>query len=328
MNILYIQRYGIVYILITILAMSCEHPVIEESDDRGIVSHVERREPLPCKETFIFFTDPHVSYDMPVFNYLFVMINKYYMYSKSDFCMCGGDWLNEHDTKSQARVKLSKVKEYTDYFWGDDYYPILGNHDTNYLGTDDKSVEDACREFSHDELHELLFSRFDNTYYSFKNKSTRFYVMDSGIDGYPEMCDFKWEQLEWLAKELLRQNDEHVIINVHIYKHHGVVQPFAENLMLLAESFNERRTVSINDKVYDYSSSRGLIACFFCGHNHVDYVDTMTSIPVVCTANLRNNELSFDVCQLDWQKNQLSMYRVRSGNCRVVELAGCSSGMR
>ena len=63
----------------------------------------------------------------------------------TDFVLCGGDWLQNSDTQDEACYKLGVIDASMRKKFGNKYYPIIGNHDTNYQGVDDNGKENNGR---------------------------------------------------------------------------------------------------------------------------------------------------------------------------------------
>ena len=183
----------------------------------------ERNKPEGNCEAFVFFTDPHLypstnSFDI---NYEWYRDNipillEVYNRLPSHFIMCGGDLINDFDTKQQAKSKLAYfVDAFKIEF--DDFYIVAGNHDTNYLGDTYVNYRDSqsCM-LSIEELEEILFNG-NKSYYSFDTAVTKNYCFNSGIDwDSNQMNDFRWEQIDWFARDLKNNDKSHVSIFIHI----------------------------------------------------------------------------------------------------------------
>ena len=92
-------------------------------------------------EAFLFFTDPHLlggenEYGEKEKEKLvssFALPKAVYDTLPLSFCLCGGDWLNQRETREVAKEKLLYVDKYLNSLFPQ-YYKMMGNHDTNYLG--------------------------------------------------------------------------------------------------------------------------------------------------------------------------------------------------
>ena len=281
-------------------------------------------------EAFLFFTDPHLlgagnKFNQKLKNHFlasFDVAKELYDKIPLTFCLCGGDWLNSGDSQEMAKEKLLFADKQMKAMFSN-YHKIMGNHDTNYLGivsTYDTERGDLPREF----IDKEYFSETGSAYYSFVGERTRFYVLDSGLDWNLAMDDYRWEQLEWLAKQLAETTDEHLALCIHMFYSGGKITPMSELLVDLCEAFNVRRVISLNGNTYDYSSRTGHIHFILAGHEHIDnlsFVGKDGNLPVVLTCNYTNGSYnSFDIGILDYNDNVLEMIRVGKGDGRRVKL--------
>ena len=277
-------------------------------------------------ESFIFMTDPHLlgsgnTFDVNVFKDYIGLLQKYYNSLPVDWMICGGDWLNNSDYQSNACWKLGYMDATMRKLFKN-YYPILGNHDTNYQGV--VSATDSSRgDLTHQTLVNLMFRTNKNTYYEWSGNNTRFFVFDTQTDWESEMNDFKWEQIDWFANKLLTNTNDHIIILQHIYYTSGVnIAPMSEQLQSLSGAFNNKGEVTINGKTYNFTSAKGKIHCIIAGHSHRDAIITDSNIPVWLTANMmKDNIATFDLMFVDYVKNQIQAIRVGSGENRTMNLA-------
>jgi len=275
-------------------------------------------------DVFIFYTDAHFN-NIPGGTYRKYMnrLYDYYNILDVDFCINCGDWLNDNDTYDEACVKLDFICNDVYDLYGLNHLLVLGNHDTNYQGRKDNGSEANTGRISNDVIRSLFFKNFENNYYLFRSNSAAFYVLDTGLDWEYNMSEYRWEQIHWLAQNLQYNTDKHIIIVLHIfYNNMSELQQLALNSMNVAESYNCRESIIINDKKYDFTNTSGNVACFLCGHSHADYVDNSYSIPIVCTRNFQADGMpTFDICQIDWDINKMRLFRVGSGESRIVELS-------
>lgn len=278
-------------------------------------------------ESFIYFTDPHLSRTSQknidrTFN-LLKMYAKEYGYN---FCICGGDWLVNNETYAEACDALRYIHKSADIAFGDNYYPVLGNHDTNYQGRKDECSSKNTGQLQDADIHDLMFNRFGRAYYEFETDETLWIVLDSGIDWETEMSQYRWEQIDWLGSKLQSDSKKHVVICIHIFSNYDskgtlVIQKLAKNAMDLSLAYNSRLKKEFNGIVYDFTDTSGSVACFLCGHNHADYVMESLGIPVICTRRFETDGIkSFDLCTFDWDNGQLAIKRVGEGSDRVVNI--------
>lgn len=284
------------------------------------------------KETFLYFTDPHLlGYDNQFseavksrFVSSFYPVGELFNLLPLNFCLCGGDWLTGGDTQEVAAEKLLYADSQMKQLFNGKYYKMFGNHDTNYQGI--VSVTNSTRgDFSREFIDKTYFSETGSAYYSFDGRNTSFFILDSWLDWTPEMNDYRWEQLNWLATQLKDNRNQHKVIGMHMYYNEGQAVPMSEKLTDICDAFNLRQTISVNGREYDFSQSVGKIHLIISGHNHVDgihYVGRNGDIPVVRTCTfMKDNMPTFDLCVLDYESGYLHMIRVGTGEDRTVKLA-------
>lgn len=278
-------------------------------------------------ETLVFMTDPHLlgnsdTFDETTFKTYISLLQKYYKSLPIDLMVCGGDWLNDGDTQISACWKLGYMDGTMRKLFKH-YYPILGNHDTNYQGI--VSSEDSSRgDLTHQTIVNLMFRENGDTYYKLKGNNTQFYVFDTGIDWSVTMDAFKWEQIDWFAKALIADDAEHSVILQHIYYTSGTnVNPMASNIQAVAGAYNSRSSVTLNGITYNFAGCSGKIACAIAGHSHLDALVTDgVSIPVWLTTNMQDgNTPTFDLLLIDYGANVLKGVRVGTGSNRTMNLA-------
>lgn len=283
------------------------------------------------KDAFIFFSDPHLLGDKSAFfpfekQYLDSSFESMRILSNVlplDFCLNGGDWLNNLDTQDAARFKLlyadARMKQ-----WFPVYYKMLGNHDTNYQGF--VSGDNLSRgDFSMDFINNVYFNEVGRSYYTFKGRETLFYIFDSGIDWEPAMNDYKMYQLKWFSESLMSNTNKHIVIGLHILFNYSSNDtnpaPFAMNLLALCKAFNDRESFEVDGVRYVFSNVIGKIHVVLAGHTHEDCLRTDLSVPcVVTTQFMKNDNPTFDLCLLDYDNGYLEMIRVGEGVNRKVKL--------
>jgi len=170
-------------------------------------------------ESFLFFTDPHLAmregWEEGFFNYI-NLIQKAYNSTPTSFIVCGGDWLGSGDTMDYACFKLGFIDKVMNNKFAN-YYSVIGNHDTNYQGRFDETQDLYTGELDNDTIVNLWYRDKGSAYYSFEGIRTTNYVLDTGLDRDDDtMNDYKWQQLDWLANSLLKQDSEHSVIYMHI----------------------------------------------------------------------------------------------------------------
>lgn len=278
-------------------------------------------------EIFAFMTDPHLLGSSGVFNqstfkqYIGLLL-KYYNETPVDWMICGGDWLNNGDTQAEACWKLGYMDATMRKLFKS-YFPVLGNHDTNYQGV--VSSDDSSRgDLTHQAMVNLMFRENGNTYYKFKGNNTQFYVFDTGIDWETAMDSFKWEQINWFANALIEDDAAHTVIIQHIFYTYGTsVNPMAANIQAVAGAYNSRTTLTLNGITYNFAGCTGKIACVVAGHSHADAIITQdVSVPVWLTTNMTDgNTPTFDLCIIDYTAGKMKSVRVGTGVNREMNLA-------
>ncbi len=276
-------------------------------------------------ESFVFFTDPHLAqgegYEPQLQTYL-ETIRNYYRGIPASFVVCGGDWIGNSDTRSEACFKLGYIDRLVRGQF-DRFYPVVGNHDTNYQGVDVEGGQAYSGTLSNETVRNLLMREEDKLYYAFDGAHTRFYVLDTGSDWVEDMTDYRWEQIAWLAQCLKTDDAACSALVLHIgYDGNGTQPPFSAHVTALCGAYNNRTAITLNGTDYDFSGCSGLVKFALCGHIHADRVLVANGIPMVATTDTRaGGTASFDMCLVDYKGGVLHMVRVGSGSDRTVTLA-------
>ena len=281
-------------------------------------------------EAFLFFTDPHLLSSDNEFtqasknnlNDSFKLAKELYDKLMLDFCLCGGDWLNQRDSQEMAKEKLLYADQLMKATFGK-YYKIMGNHDTNYQGfisKNNKQRGDLPRSF----LDNEYFSETESAYYSFDGRGTRFFILDSGLDWTPWMDEYRWEQILWLAEQLRTNDREHIVIGIHMFYSEDKITPMSEILVKLCDAFNEKKEIAIGDREIDFTLAKGRIHMILSGHNHKDgltYEGISRSLPIVRTCNYTiDGTQTFDLCLMDYDQMRMRMIRVGKGESREINI--------
>lgn len=280
-------------------------------------------------ESFLFFTDPHwynryseAGFN-PIYKDRFDTLIQMWEKSPTDFVLCGGDWLTAHK-QSIAIEDLANIDALMNKMVGS-YYPIFGNHDDNYQGeldeTEDTSANDGT--IAKETIVNLWFRKWGKAYYSFKGSSSKFFIFDSGIDWNSTMDEYKWGQIAWFAQGLLDNQDDHIVLGMHIVCNSGDVftqntAPLANNILLMAQAFNAKTTITLNGITYDFTNAHGTVHCALCGHTHYDASAVINGIPVFCTAAARDG--IFDLILIDYSAGKLKSIRIGTGSNRELNL--------
>lgn len=271
-------------------------------------------------ECFMFFTDPHITGagDSPWldnFNYYMRCLSAAYNSAPVDFAVCGGDWLNWQDTPEQAIYKLGVINGEMRNIFGDNFYQVLGNHDTNYQGAErlsDQTVEN------------VFFRKTGRRYYKFAGKHTTFFVFDTGLDSEPAItASGKMEQILWYANELKNTNGNIALFG-HIYKTFNADEngaPMADLVTKIAQAYNNRATIVVDGQSFNYAGATGKVRFFMAGHSHLDMTETINGIPVTATDMLTSNATgTYDLVLVDYKNNKLYLDRAGTGESRVINI--------
>lgn len=314
-------------------------------------------------ETFLFFTDPHLTnmnryegVDDFVRDKYISTLQRYYNSLPLDHCISGGDWIDNAHTTPEACSLLGFFDgTMRKLFRG--YHTLLGNHDTNpYSGSGGQA--DWKNAMAYKTVRNLMFREERETYYSFDGINTKFYMMNSGMSYCKTMTDNiynkwigpRWEQIAWLGGKLLTDDAPNSIIAMHIYSNAdneeewfseetgyraAGIHAFGYNCKQMAIAYNSRQSITLNGQTYNFSACTGRVMFIMCGHSHWDYIDTSGEIPIVCTTDLQggywdNGEkvysktATFDCNLADLDNNALFAIRVGAGVSRIVNYANLS----
>lgn len=330
-----IKKVFLYPILILVLIVSCDISFDVNLEDVNsltkekypvIGEYIERCGSIDNKVSFLFFTDPHLLGQNNLFTE--VLRNSFkssintlknvYNAIPFDFCICGGDWIDFGDTQEIAQKKLLFADNYMKTNF-DNYYKMMGNHDTNYQGIvseNDPSRGDLDEEF----INKSYFSETGSSYYYFDISDTRFIVFDSGIDWDTSINNSRKKQIQWFATTLENNPMKHIIIGIHMFYIKDIT-PFSKEIITIIDAFNSKLFVNIDGKEYDFSKSCGKIHLILSGHNHEDYNEIVQSIPVVGTCNyMKNNTPNFDLCLINYDEGFFEMFRIGNGTNRKINL--------
>lgn len=286
-------------------------------------------------DSFLFFTDPHTVHRSDVLkprfdNYL-DQIAAVYNSTPTSMCVCGGDWLNDSNTKDNACYVLGKIDGAMKKRF-EKYVLIVGNHDTNYQGyeymqsgadgTYDREELVKCK-LSNEAIRNLWYREQGAAYFKIDCDTATYYVFDTGIDWYPEMDEYRWEQIDWFAKSLLTDKPKRCAVLLHIATDMNSVTPFANAISQVAAAYNSQSALMINDITYDFADAYGIVGFVLAGHVHVDQSFVHNNIPFISTTNLQavSEYPSFDLVLVDWDGGAVHLVRVGDGDNRLVGLA-------
>lgn len=278
-------------------------------------------------ESFLFFTDPHLmptgeDYEHQIEQYT-KTLKQYYQNTPTSFAVCGGDWLGSNDTKAAARFKLGRIDGLMRSIFNQ-YYAVVGNHDTNYQGLGDNGEVNGGR--LEDQTIANLWNReHGRNYYAFDGCNTRFYVLDTGVDWDTTMDAYRWEQIAWLSEQLKNSTSERSALLLHIGLEASgdsyEAAAFASNALALCGSYNRAESITLNGKAYDFTGCSGRVCFALSGHTHADYETKVHDIPLIATTHTRNGSTpTFDLCLADYDADVLHLVRVGTGESRTISL--------
>lgn len=269
--------------------------------------------------SFLYFTDPHLmgtngTFDAGKYKEWMGIIENYYHNIPTDFCFCGGDLLNSGDTPAQACDKLG----YVDGTSRKSLYPyhfMLGNHDTNYQGTE---------ELPQNAIDAILFREEGKAYYRFDTDNCTCFVFDTGKDNDHSQSAYRIAQYGFFKDGLLADVKDNIVLFFHIYYYNSTNQAvMAQDIMNMAGAFNNRTSVTIAGTTYDFSAvTHGVIRFAIVGHSHFDFDVVDNGIPVIGTLNVQKNgeSPSFDMVLADFSNNVINLVRVGHGSDRTIQM--------
>lgn len=282
-------------------------------------------------ESFLFFTDPHLTelsgWENKCYEFI-AQIQKYYNSTPTTFCLCGGDWLGNSDLPSDACYKLGYIDGFMHSMF-ENCFMLVGNHDTNYQGKKDSESATFTTRLSWQSIADLWYRENKKTYYTFNGANTRFYCFDTGSESQLLTAEnnYGYEQTQWFANALQTDNSPHIALAAHIVlpgNDATVYQPLTDLVMRIAQAYNNRGSITVNDVDYDYTSATGKVEFMIGGHKHADENGVLYGIPWVLTANVRKDEslgATFDLVFADYDNGVLKLIRVGYGENRTISLA-------
>ena len=279
--------------------------------------------------SYLFFTDPHI-YSKNVTDdsiiALFTTLRKAYYSTQTNFILCGGDWLQGGDndiipggpTPEQACAQLGFIDGAMRKMFRN-YRPIFGNHDSNYKNT----------RLNGKTITNIMFSEEGSRYYSFTDRNTRYYVFDTELDtGYTQITNYRQEQLNWFAGELITNKEEHIVLCFHIcITRSSTSSPWYEHVLLTeaiscAKAYNNKETFTSSwaSNSYDFSGTTGKIHYIIGGHTHRDFILNKYGFPVIISTRslIDFNAPTFDLILNDYATNTVYCERVGSGANRII----------
>lgn len=250
-------------------------------------------------------------------------IRNYYVGTPTSFALCTGDWIDDGYDGDEACFLLGIVRGMWKS-WFDGGCFAVGNHEYNDCGT---QILDT------NTVHNLLLPYEEKNYYVYDGNRTKIYVLDTGRLGYGH-TEYGWEQIDWLAGKLIEDNAEHSAIASHIWYIADtdgtlVLTPFADAVLRLAQAYNNRTTITLNEKAYDFAAATGYMEFAIGGHKHVDKTAEEYGIPVILSTNVTINgygKPTFDLALVNYTERKIYFVRIGSYHNRTVQLAARGGG--
>lgn len=272
-------------------------------------------------EPFIFFTDPHT---LEMDNWqsgcesLMLSLKNYYDATPVSYVLCGGDWIGNSDLPEVSCYKLGLIHGMMRKLF-ERYYYVIGNHDTNYQGKLTDESEKYTTRLSQIALQNLLYNG-EKTYYVFQGNRTKFYCLDTGVE-WSSLSTYYNEEMEWFAANLAEDDSEHIAILGHILYSNGIKTTISSEITKIAEAYNGKSAIIVNEKSYDFSQCKGKIEFYLAGHTHADSNGLEGSIPYVITRKaFESQKPTFDLTMVDYDNRTINMIRIGNGNSRKISL--------
>lgn len=285
-------------------------------------------------DAFVFFTDPHLmgigsSFSETTFNEYLRVLKNTYDRTSATWVLCGGDWLNNGDTKAQATTKLGLIAGKMREAFGGAYLPIVGNHDYNYIGVDDEGtrIEDLIEAPA---MKNLWFpTKPTGCYYSQKLTNAVLYVLNTRTE-YDTFYQYDLNMLDWFATQLNTEDPPHAIVAFHTLYQAAVGTDIVRRVQVIGkiiEGFNAHTTVTLDSENYGYSfnydftGKTGHIDFSVVGHSHADFTSNFGGVPIIGTINMQAGGVpSFDLMFADYTNHKLYCTRIGTGSNREITI--------
>lgn len=307
-------------------------PAVDENAIEEYMAHFYDSQEV---EAYAFFTDPHLMGTDGTFD-----INAFYLHmntlaetvrrTSANYVVCGGDWLSSGDTKAQASYKLGFVDGKLRSMFPEKYYPIVGNHDFNYLGVDGEGNRlTEANWVSNVAMRNFWFHEYDNCYYKFKVATAQNYMLNTRTD-HDGTNAYDKTMLDWLAQNLIEDDAPHSTIMFHIYYLSSVGSTIPKRVVAIGkiiEAFNNHSVCTLTDategysKTYDFTGTTGHIDYVIVGHTHADFSDTLGGVPVIgCDNFTEGGTATFDLIFADYTNGKVYTTRIGSGSSREFSI--------
>lgn len=280
---------------------------------------------------YMYFSDPH-----PVNRELdaafengtearFEKLAEYYGYIKPRFAVCGGDWLNNSNSKESAIAILGYIRAKTRAWFGECYL-VVGNHDYNYqIKNESGQTVGGPYKLTPEEITAAWFPEYGKTYYTFTSETSRYYVFDSGIDwGHNVLTELDKEQIVWYLGQLTDNDDKHIVLMPHMMHLSRDMEEYNAATLEYAKIstvYNDRGMYTYNGVTYDFSQKTGMVEYIIAGHNHSDHTGMIEGIPYVLTAtNQSGDPANADFVYADYEARKLYLMRIGGASDREIDL--------
>jgi predicted phosphodiesterase len=301
-----------------------------ETDSAKVTEFMSHYYASDTAEAYAFLTDPHLmgsagAFDEDTFNKYINVLSKTVKQTSAAYVVCGGDWLNQEDSKAEAAAKLGYVDGTMRSIFPGKYYPIAGNHDFNYIGYEDGARLPDSQWVSNTAMRNFWFHDHEQCYYKFKVMTAQNYVLNTRTD-HNGTYSYDKTMLDWFAANLIEDDAPHSTIMFHIYFLSAVGTTIPTRVVAIGKiiaAFNAHSTCVLTndsdgyDKAYDFTNTTGHIDYVIVGHTHADFSDTFGGVPVVgCDNFTEGNVATFDMVFADYTNHKLYLTRFGSGESR------------
>jgi UDP-2,3-diacylglucosamine pyrophosphatase LpxH len=219
---------------------------------------------IPKKMTFAFMTDIHLDKgnERAGDEGLLQALDRVKAIG-AEFILLGGDMMSvdRSENKAEADSMFLDFKQ-TMKNTGLPYYPAIGNHDRYF----DESVGCVAGD-------ERFKAHFGASYYSFEQKSVRFFVLNSVYAG-EKGFEVEAGEMEWLKKELLNVPDTVPIVVVTHVPLYSICAPVEKNIFASGVILNESGAPDALGMIVNYKEvlaafGRHNLRLVLQGHQHL-----------------------------------------------------------
>ena len=285
-------------------------------------------------EAYAFFTDPHLmgsagTFDESTFDRYINVLSDTVKQTSASYIVCGGDWLNSEDSKAQASAKLGYVDGKMRELFPGKYYPIVGNHDFNYLGYENGSRLPENQWISNSAMRNYWFHDHEQCYYKFRRMTAQNYVLNTRTD-YDGTNTYDKSMLDWLAQNLIEDDAPHSTIMFHMYYLSTIGTTIPKRVVAIGkiiEAYNSHSVCTLTDategydKTYDFTETTGHIDYVIVGHTHADFNGTFGGVPIVGCDNFTDGGVAtFDLVFADYTNHKLYLTRIGTGASRSFDI--------